>query len=98
MNITNTIITRQADATTGNARYRLEYSIVGGALTRVSASVFQTPAEGGTEELYLGNIYFEGGSIGCSLQSGVKTARFFEDFEGLLTEINKDVKETIKNK
>lgn len=94
MNITNTIITRQADAKTGNARYRLEYSIAGGALTRVSASVFRTSAESATEEAYLGNIYFEGGSIGCSLQSGVKTARFFEDFENLLAEINEDAKIT----
>jgi hypothetical protein len=42
MNITNTVITRQGEATTANARYQLEYSVFGGELKRVSASVFET--------------------------------------------------------
>jgi hypothetical protein len=68
MNITNTVITRQGEAKTGNARYQLEYSVSGRELTRVSASVYE--ADGKENECYLGNIYFENGSVNCSLQAG----------------------------
>jgi hypothetical protein len=96
INITNTVITRQGETKTANARYQLEYSVSGGELTRVSASVFE--ADGKENERYLGNIYFEGGAVNCSLQNGVGTARYFIDFEAFMEEIQNDVKQlTIPN-
>jgi hypothetical protein len=91
MNITNTIITRQGEAKTANARYQLEYSVSGGELSRVSASVYQ--ADEKENEVYLGNIYFDSGSVNCSLQAGTKTARYFVDFEEFMEEIKNDVKQ-----
>jgi hypothetical protein len=95
INITDTVITRHGEAKTANARYQIEYSISGGELKRVSASVFE--ANGKENEAYLGNIYFDHGSVNCSLQAS-GTARYFVDFEDFMEEIKEDVKQlTINN-
>jgi hypothetical protein len=89
MNITNTIITKQATAETVNARYSLEYSVSNGVLTRVSASISETGEN--QNEIYLGNIFFDNGAINCSLQVHASAAKFFEDFETFLVQIKADV-------
>jgi hypothetical protein len=91
MNITNITLTKQATAKTSNANYQLEYSTSNGSLTRVSASISE-PDEN-QNEIYLGNIFYENGAMNCSLQVNAKAARFFEDFEGFMTEIQADVKQ-----
>jgi hypothetical protein len=96
MNITNIIVTKQATAQTNNANYQLEYSVSNGILTRVSASISEWDKN--RNEVYLGNIFFDNGAINCTLQVNAKAARFFEDFEGFMTEIKADVlKQTSKN-
>jgi hypothetical protein len=97
INITNTVITRHGEAKTVNARYQIEYSVSGGELTRVSASIFESSSGENPNEVYLGNIYFDNGSVNCSLQAGTKAALYFVDFEDFMEEIKKDVKQlTVK--
>ena len=90
MNITNTIITRKGEAKTANARYQIEYSVVDGVLTRISASISEPAQEENTNEIYLGNIYWDNGNINCSFQMTAKAGKVFEDFENFLTEIQAD--------
>jgi hypothetical protein len=93
MDITNTVITRSGEAKTANARYQIEYSVAGGVLTRISASITHPAQAGNSNETYLGNIYWDNGNINCSFQMTAKAGKFLEDFEGFIEEIKEDVKQ-----
>ena len=93
MNITNTIITRQGETTTANARYQLEYNVTNGILNRISATLSELPSDDNPDGLYIGNIFWENGSVNCSFQMTMKAVKFFEDFENFMTEIKADAEE-----
>lgn len=80
MNITNTILTREAEETTANARYHIEYVVVNDLLTRIQASVHPLSPENGEPD-FLGNIVLENGDVICNLSTRAELSRICADFE-----------------
>ncbi len=87
MNVISTTITKRAEETTANARYRLEYAVEEGALRRCEATVFSL-TNGGEQ---LGYIIFENENIHCSLPGDTQNSTFFDDFELFLSTITEEV-------
>lgn len=80
MNITNTILTREAEETTANARYHIEYVVVNNLLTRIQASVHSLTQENGEPD-FLGNIVMENGDVTCNLSTRAELSKVSTDFE-----------------
>ena len=92
MNITSTTIIRQGEVKTENAKYGIEYSVTGGVLSHVSASVSKSDQEENPSDIYLGNIHWDRGNVNCAFQTGVNAGKLFDDFENIVEEIKRDVK------
>lgn len=89
MNITNVTVTKVAEASTENADYQLEYSIVNDALTRVHASIRKKDTDGSGNAPQIGIIYMEQGVISCNIPMGEPLAPLFHDFDTMIDEIKK---------
>lgn len=98
MEITNVRIIKEAKAETSVARYTLEYIITNGLLERIVANVNKLMQDEDGNELYIGNITSENGTINCSLPASEQMALYFEDFEGFISIINADVAKLNKEK
>lgn len=90
MNITNTVLTKTAEKSTVHARYIIEYVIENDVLTRIHTTVQSLPNEQ-NEEVSLGYITLENGSVFSNLNAGVKFSSLFADFEGIMTEVQATV-------
>lgn len=93
MEITNTTLIRQATATTGNAKYQIEYSIENGKLSRVHASIYGLNPENEENEVNLGSISFDNGYTNCSISGDRGASMHFGDFEEFMVEIKNQVAE-----
>lgn len=91
MKITSIKVIKQATAQTSIAKYDLEYSISNGILDRVNANINKVDMDNDGNEVYVGNISFENGTINCALPMSEQMAQYFEDFEGFLAIIQADV-------
>lgn len=90
MEIKNIVVTKNMTALTANAYYQLETSMSNGILNRISANVF-TPASAEEQEEYIGNISYENYNLSCSFPSPESISPYFEDFEGFMAEIKKEL-------
>ena len=90
MEIKNIVITKNMTALTAHAYYQLETSVSNGVLSRISANVF-TPASAEGQEEYIGNISYENHNLSCSFLSPESISPYFEDFEGFMAEIKKEL-------
>lgn len=90
MNITNTVLTKTAEKNTAYAHYIIEYVIENDVLTRIHATVQSLPNEQ-NEEVSLGYITLENGSVFSNLNTGVKLSSLFVDFEGIMSEVQATV-------
>ena len=91
MNITNTIITRQATEETSNAKYNIEFTVSNGVLTRVFSSISAAKPDEHGNDIFLGNISLDNGIMNCSLQENASAAVFFEDFSGFMVQIKAEI-------
>lgn len=90
MEIKNIVITKNLTALTAHAYYQLETSVSNGILNRISANVFTTASAQGQEE-YIGNISYESHNLSCCFLSPESISPYFEDFEGFMAEIKKEL-------
>lgn len=90
MNITNTILTREAEETTANARYGIEYVVTNDLLTRIHATVRSLEDENGGS-IFLGNIIMENRDIACNLSTDAELSKICADFEGFVTLVKASV-------
>lgn len=90
MNITNTVLTKTAVKNTDHAHYIIEYVIENEVLTRIHATVLSLPNEQ-NEEVSLGYITLENGSVFSNLNTGIKFSSLFADFEGIMAEVQATV-------
>ena len=96
MQITNTIITKQATAESSIAKYQFEYTISEGRLTRVFASIFALQPDENQSIAYIGNISCENGMVNCSLPQNAEVVSHLEDFQDSMTRIQADVKASLE--
>ena len=77
MKVTNTIITKMAEATSENGKYNLEYNITDGVLERVQITVYKN-AEEEEQPAAIGSIY-DRGSMTANLPYSSDMAQYLAD-------------------
>lgn len=78
MKVTNTIITKMAEATSENGKYNLEYNITDGVLERVQITVYKN-AEEEEQPAAIGSIFYDRGSMTANLPYSSDMAQYLAD-------------------
>lgn len=89
MNVTSTIITKVAEATSENGSYNLEYNIIDGVLDRVQTTVFKPSTT--DQRIAVGSIYYDRGSVTINMPFSNEMAKYVADatsqIETILSEV-----------
>lgn len=78
MKVTNTIITKMAEATSESGKYNLEYNITDGVLERVQITVYKNAEEEG-QSAAIGSIFYDRGSMTANLPYSSDMAQYLAD-------------------
>ena len=86
MKVTNTIITKMAEATSESGKYNLEYNITDGVLERVQITVYKN-AEEEEQPAAIGSIFYDRGSMTANLPYSSDMAQYLECIGTILQEV-----------